>query len=437
MQVNSYYPIQTSLYGARISTYQIMIWLCALSAILSMNPYFVWNTYHKGVLSNVVYIIVSISILLLFQKVICMGKVRADYFLVAISLLIIYIYMFIIRAGEDGFQTKVLYGKLLMFVFMALFVMLPKYIKKDIYEKFLLIFIISMIPGLLYGMLELLGGSINYKLLEPESAAKVLADYYYKLYPGAVIWLSANTRLSGIFDEPGMVGTVAGLMLVANGIKLNKNWKNILLLICGVCSLSLAFYTIVLIALCLRCIKRQQWKLFAIILGVIIVYFTILAVRIDNPTFIKLQERLTISDGEFLGNNRLTSKFDYEYQKFISGDIKYKLFGLGRNASSNNPKMYGSSSYKMIIYDYGYFGFIIMLIWITFSFHIENGKKILKYWEAYVLLAVFLASLYQRPSIYFIYYIVILLGGSSSIYIHANSVNKYEKNFDLNIINMK
>ena len=163
----------------------------------------------------------------------------------------------------------------------------------------------------------------------------------------------------------------------------------------------------------LKWIRRGQWKL--VIGGVcffIGLYF-LLNINLNSAAFTFLQNRF-LRNGGLLGivNNRETSHFDIGYSSFLSSNLITKLIGYGRGADSANIYMSGSSSYKCLVYNYGYFGFGLMMVNLLYLVKIYF-HKIWNYWPQITLIILFAISIYQRPSVYSPYYFLILLGGCS------------------------
>jgi hypothetical protein len=83
--------------------------------------------------------------------------------------------------------------------------------------------------------------------------------------------------------------------------------------------------------------------------------------------------------------------FEEEYDRFVTtGDL---IFGNGIYSSLDI--LYGSSSYKSIVYDVGIFGVLIFVI-----FHGYYFVSAYKYSDKYLLtvfILFFFLSLYQRP----------------------------------------
>ena len=226
--------------------------------------------------------------------------------------------------------------------------------------------------------------------------------------------MNSNTRFSGIYDEAGMVGTLSALMLAARKFDLRKDVKCRWLLLYLLMSFSLAGYLLAFLYLFIKWIKIGQWKIcVGIVLGLICLNIFI-NTSFENPMIKKIQNRIQITqEGINIVNNRQTSTFEKGYSEFLEAPLKTKLFGFGMGASSSNGYLVGSSTYKLIIYDYGYFGFALRIAIILLLFKRVVIIYPLRHWNSFALLFIFMVSIYQRPGIYFAYYFIVLFGGCS------------------------
>ena len=202
-------------------------------------------------------------------------------------------------------------------------------------------------------------------------------------------------RFNSIFDEPGVVGTLSALMLLIRPVFDRRNKENIIFLIAGILSFSLAFW--VLITLVFLINLRLNWTTLLTVLsfGCIIMLFR-------EPLNEIVFSRLEIEDGKMKGDNRIQEDFQIAYRKFEQSNSLY--FGRGNIAHQNYP---GSATYKSIIFNQGIFGFMLYLaifIWPV----IKTGK-----WRCYLFLLVFLINIYQRPYSISIIYLLILYAGTS------------------------
>ena len=411
-------------------------YLCAFAGILSMNPYFLWPSFAGGVLAYFAYIVYALSIILYIVSISYLIRSSAYFklskrnLLIGALFLIMYIHIYVL--GATGVSAQTLISGLLAYINLFLLATCEESVRKNVFEKFVVLFIVSLIPGLVYYILETIGISLSIGTLQSQNqlvyanSAEFMGNSgYYKLYIGAVMRVSANTRFSGIYDEAGLVGTVSALLLIARKFEIKKDKKCRWLFLFNIISFSLAGYSLIAIYFFIRWIHKEQWKLCAGIIACIVALYGFLNMHTSNTLINNLQSRIEItSTGISLVNNRESSVFDIGYQEFTNASLYRKIMGYGRGASSQNRYMNGSSSYKCVIYDYGYWGFFLMILIITYCyFRQESGRKV-DAWDLISFYTVFLISIYQRPAIMYAYYFIILYGGKEYLCSYNKNMQK-------------
>ena len=416
----------------KISYRTIGNFICALAGILSMNPYFVWPTFKNGMFTVIVYLVYALSILVMMKRG---PKLKGGNLLTSFMLLLLYIITYLHTYGESKLTQKI--GGLLLFLYLISFCNLSKENKIDIFKMFIKVFVLTLIPGLIYYIFELMGISLSIGILQSKNQLTYAQSIeglngvgmgYYKLYIGAVMRVSSNTRFSGIYDEAGLVGTVAALCLIANKMELKNRKSMKILLIAVMISFSLAGYILLLGYFLLNSIKKQRWKLVLGCIFVIIIGYILLTFNFDNELIKTLQERIIVENGTItIVNNRVSSKFDIGYSQFENANILTKLIGFGRGAATANEYINGSSSYKCSIYNYGYLGFSLMIITIIFAYRNYMKNIFNQHWYEFCLLVIFMISIYQRPAIYYPYYFIILYGGAAFISSKTANLNQKRK----------
>lgn len=413
----------------KVKTNEFYGYICALAGIFSMNPYFLWPSFCGGIFVYITYILYAISISYILRST-ARFKLTKSNFLIAILFFVMYVHIYILGANSIAIQNMV--SGLLAYANMFLLTTCTDSIKRNIFEKFVTLFIISLVPGLIYYILENIGVSLSIGSLQSQNqityanAAEFMGDTgYYKLYIGAVMRVSTNTRFSGIYDEAGLVGTVSALLLVARKFEIRKDKKCRWLLFFSIISFSLASYLLIIIYLFLKWIYRGQWKIIvSIFIGAFVLY-GLLNIHTNNVLINNLQDRIQITTtGISLINNRESSLFEKGYEKFTSASISRRILGYGRGASSENPYMNGSSSYKCVVYDYGYFGFGLMMLIIVYCYFRCTIKKGKNDWNLVTLFLIFLISIYQRPAIMYAYYFIILYGGKDYLCFYNTMDNR-------------
>lgn len=404
----------------RCSRKEIENFICALAGILSMNPYFLWPSFFHGLLNYIAYIIYFLSAVIMIKKG---AKLRSKNLISTCLLIFIYLFTYLHSFKKSSILS--ILGGGFLFLYLVTFTWLDRENQKEIFRSFTKLFVISLIPGLIYYVLECLGISLSIGTLYSENQLRYAnsveslltqSSGYYKLYIGAVLRINANTRFSGIYDEAGLIGTVGALCLIGNKMDLKRDIWSRWIFLFVILSFSLAGYILLLIYILLDSVKKKQWKIPLILLTLTFAFFIILNLSSNNPLIINFQNRFRITEsGISLINNRETSNFNIGYSQLKNGTILEKMFGFGRGASTENIYMNGSSSVRSMIFNYGYFGFSIIILEIIYLYRGYFKRIWSRNWSEFVLLILFLISIYQRPSIYYPYYFVILYGGAANL----------------------
>lgn len=417
----------------RISKSKFENYICAAAGIFSMNPYFVWPTFMNGSLAYCVYVLYLISAYIMINRGI---KLRKSNLLGSLLLCQVFAVTYLHSYTDSGIKT--LLGGVSLYLYLICFCNTDSENQRQIFVAFTKLFVVSLIPGLVYYILESFGVSLAIGQIYSQNQLDYLdsAEYlatgntgYYKLYIGAVLRVNVNTRFSGIYDEAGLVGTVAALCLAGNQMDIKNNrWCRWLLLFV-VISFSLAAYILVVVYFIVSFIRRKQWKLLAAVAFTALGLYILMTIETQNTLIQTLQSRFQIVNGMItIVNNRTTSNFDVGYSELLNGTFAKKMFGFGRGASVLNKYMNGSSSYKNYIYNYGFVGFGIMIFTIIYLYR-RYLKRLWKYfWPQFTLFVLFMVSIYQRPNIYMPYYFILLFGGAAYLYKKQISGEEESKN---------
>lgn len=228
----------------------------------------------------------------------------------------------------------------------------------------------------------------------------------YLVFPLALVStkdMGDYIRFCGVFDEPGVVGTLSALILCAMRYDM-KNWRNIIILLSGLLTTSMFFYAITGIYWLLYLFLVR--KKIGTFLVVIISFFAFYELTKDNDAISNLVwERFEwdSSSGTFSGNTRADERSYVQMEKMISsGEI---WLGV-KDKTAFWDDNFGSSSIYNIIALYGllvtimYYG--IWLIGVGYRFKINIKDFLL-----YVFVAI--GCSYQRPGFYDILYVFLFV----------------------------
>ena len=112
--------------------------------------------------------------------------------------------------------------------------------------------------------------------------------------------------------------------------------------------------------------------------------------------------------------------FDDEFSRFVDrGGYPFFMGYGGTGAYSNNSNMAGSFSWKCLVYDYGLIGLGYIIIFYILLCKSEKIKK-----EHFPFLAVYIASIYQRPYVMDYMYLSLFICALGSISAEADKINK-------------
>jgi len=369
---------------------KITSWLFAFFAVLSLWPFFSW----KWPIIPISFIILAYfaygcSLLFLY---------RSNFSLSGFFVFIVLFFVFLIFSLRPG-GTPPWFNYYSFFSLLILLLPINKIL--DVAARFRILFAFSLIPGIFVYVLLLAGFDLPYTVLEAHNELKESLGIFYRDY-GVTLALShlileiGNStiiRFSGIYDEPGLLGTISALFLLADRFNM-KSKINIILLISGVISVSLVFYIFTIVGFLMQSNKKVIGIIFIIVLGVGVyntpIYDNYLAKRFETSS----------SDG-VIADNRVSDCFKAEYEKFASSDSEVQLLGEGNNAHLST--MCDVSSYKMYIYDYGYIGILVIAIAliIQYTYPLLVTGNIFRYIKSSLFFVFcFFISYYQRPVLF-------------------------------------
>ncbi|MDR3501940.1 MAG: hypothetical protein P4L79_05090 [Legionella sp.] len=292
-------------------------------------------------------------------------------------------------------------------------------------EIFSLLFALSLIPAIIVWVLMLLAIPLNFSHLEPVSLFKVKEKLYYLHYFGSIFQNDTiNTlpyggklaRLSGIYDEPGTVGTFAALFLAMSCFK--RGWKNTLIFLAGILSFSAAFYILSVISSALLKKYRISFLLIITFSLCYITPHTPFNTRKVQPSIAHILQDPLVEKKygkakqayQFIRtfDNRSSLSMDSLFSTYLNGEIKTLLFGI---ASDANAAFEGgaSSSWKIILTNYGLVGFLYLTSFLL-GYVFFKTKNLANKFEIYTFLFVFILNIYQRPFIWIPSYMLLFLG---------------------------
>lgn len=300
--------------------------------------------------------------------------------------------------GEMEIRNVIIVAELTMFALAS------AAIKKSVFLMYRLFLVVVAVGGIVffvaYGLSLPLGGC--------------LVDYYYGANLGyqyvdygfgslLVSKWGSTVRLCGVFNEPGLLGTLAALYLCADRINLKKI-SNIVLFTAGCMTFSLAFFVIIAIRILVMCI-RQPKKLIVVIVGVSLIAMSAPSVVPEDSQAYYLLERMGIVESDVRFDNRTTEELNRRVAE-MSNSLTW-LVGNGRGAAATLSEGAGNAGLTLAYFEFGLIGVAVLFIPpLILSYRRGKGSQ-----DAMIFLLCFAASLYQRADLYTFPLFLTLLGG--------------------------
>jgi hypothetical protein len=379
---------------------QLLIILFSVTVFLSLRPYFTWYAfpYLYKIFSLSTIFISSLYFLVSNQKIKKSNYIYTFFLLSIFSLL---------QFSTNGIQ--ILYSSSILL--MIIFILFTENLKINIFNTFFNIYIYMLIPSLILYVLILIGIDISWDKLISINSMKANHNYmYYREYLGMVVLSTlifpVGTgeifRLSGVFDEPGLLGTLSTILLLIKKYNLN-NWKEKILLVSGILSFSLFFYIASFIYLIL---KRKDYsiKFFIMVILLSIIFNKQLS---ENEFILKytVDRIVNVIMNPAKVNNRTSDCFENEFNSFLISEEL--LLGYGQGAHSRTGC--DVSLWKSVVYNYGLIGFmLILLLYAVLYFELKNKVK---NYDNFIFIFIFILVFYQRPAFDTIWFFILFYSG--------------------------
>ncbi len=277
------------------------------------------------------------------------------------------------------------------------------------YSVFRVIFISFLTLSIINYFFYVLGLSGAPDLIEPLNSIKSYKydQYLFLVVPHVPIGDEFH-RFHGLYDEPGMLGTLCGLQLIAERMNFSRK-GNLIILLGGIMSLSLYFYVALGIGLLLFSNTKHRYFLIALLF--------ILALATYNIFYDLIWYRFEWNkeEGNFVGDNRNGGGLNAFYES-----LKWSpLFFTG--VGSNIMKDYAAAaSLKLVILKHG----LIFVALNFMAYGLLAWKEIKEKKEWLIFMVFFFFTLYQRPGFYATYSIFMY---TMVIYKFADYTQKKQK----------
>lgn len=380
-----------------VKSYSSALFVACL-LFLVLQPYFVWHLP-----SMIKLLIFSLPAVLSLRHI---DFCRKNHF---------FFFLCILLFGNIVQGNNLIYS-----VYLLSFSVVP-FIKRDYAEKvyrcFKIIISYVLLLSLIEWILYLLGFSLPNYIIDPLTEMK---DYNYIVnLPFSVVpnFILDSYRFHGCFDEPGVVGTIALLLLYIEDYNL-KDYKNIIILIAGICSFSFFFILGTFIYLTIKLFYKNPLYIFIFIFAIAVFYHY----TKDNEVLSELvYARLEwdSSSNSFVGDSRATDYFKSYYES-VKGTWGY-YFGVGQDELAyHNDGGYG---YRNAVLRYGaIFCGLYVLFFIVYAYSQKLSRL------SFIIFCIMLcATLYQRPNMIdatFLFLFTQYINNHCPLYI-SNRANHY------------
>lgn len=233
---------------------------------------------------------------------------------------------------------------------------------------------IMILVSLIFWIIYLIGVPLPHYSVVTNNYYDHVVYYLFLLNDGVGI-----PRFSGLFLEPGHVGSMSCLLLFLNNMTLKK-WENVIFLLAILLSLSLAAYGLLVgvwLFYFLLKSKRAYLKVLPYLVALVLVSAFFLNYKEgDNVINEKILMRLVFENGEMAGNNRTSPAFDYQYDVYLKSPRV--LTGMGRDvivSESSVGVLHGTASWKRYFFLRGYLGCILLLFFLFYYFYAYPTKR--------------------------------------------------------------
>lgn len=354
------------------------------------RPYFLWD--YEDFLRPVCSIIVTMIALMNLSR-------EKKSFLVFCLLSLSYIWASVII---DHSSIITLFN----FIGLACIPIIKRGLVISTYKVFRKIIILTVSTSFLVYVITLCTNFITPSVLIHQNGPDL---YTYNVYPFLVRGLDTfsgeSIRFQALFDEPGMLGTILGLILISERMNILRI-GNLVLLLCGIFTLSFYFYVTMIIGFLFFSSRvKHRWR-WVIILGVFVMLTYNIPFFYDNLWYRFSYDSDT---GSFVGNNRNGWGLKDYYDSIKWTPIFFT--GLGSRFAE---QFSGAASLNLIIVKHGLI-FVLLNVgaYLILSYREIKNRQL---WLMFMIY--FILTLYQRPGFYatysvFLYTMTIYMFGRS------------------------
>lgn len=414
--------------------------MAAVTAWVSLNPYFFWGSSRPLLVASL--LAGAVAAILYLQGV---RHEPRSVELAGVLLLSIFLVYLTALPRVNGGHIKWIF----VLPTLWLLALLDDERRRRALAVFTTIFVVTLIPGLTVSLLAIADVPLTFGTIPAANSLMAERGTRMLVQPGTLFvesnslvlpWGGVLFRLCGMYDEPGMVGTMAALLLAAHRYRLQE-WRIGILYLAGLLSFSLAFAILTTFGLLARAALRTSLAALAPVIPVVAAVSLAAGVlpvptpegTVSNITVVEgraapaggavvdAPQRKLIAGAELrqtgLLDNRSLPSMEALVSDYFSGGFRIWLFGIGSDASVARGGV--SQTWKRLLTDYGAIGFTLLtvaLILIGWS-RFQVGPSS---WVA-LFLALFALSIYQRPVVWMPYALLVLICGPAVAAAHPGA----------------
>lgn len=289
----------------------------------------------------------SMSLVILLAMLICRKtEIKAYNVFLAITPLV---YFFIQKYGYLIVHQPVRR----LFCFARFFALQTDEIKAESYRWIKCLIVIMSLTGIVCYLSFIFDLGLPYKQMPYYSLIK--SGVWYLNYHVSYFYMNAvQVRLCGLFNEPGWFGTFLAFCLCVEDLNMRK-LSNIIILIAGILTFSLAFILIIVLYFVLKNIT--DWRKWVWLVLLVSLYLFVLPnVHTGNEIIDSFIGRIVLT-AESTQNSRTTNAFDTMFEAFLRRPRYY----MGTRCRILTIAWGGNLSIKTDIVDFGILGVLAFL----------------------------------------------------------------------------
>ena len=325
--------------------------------------------------------------------------------------------VFFFMKNMNSLYDKIVYSYALLLLIMYLLVndTLKSKWMKMFYYVFIVLGIISVALIILYIL------KIDFIFQKVPYYSGDIRASYMKCGPFAIyIYDDGAPRLCGVFNEPGLLGTIAGFLYVMSYNK-NSLKEKIILLVIGLFSVSTAFFVLVLLFHGMLFWIQDRKNMFKTICFVLVVSIFVICIYKSEHNVLDIEYylRRILKLKEALAQRNANPMFKSAFDEFKHSSHLFLGMGYG---STNGFGYVGAMGF---VYQFGIIPTTLYIfMFFAFGYMACKGEK-----YAYLYMIIFLISFIQRAAIDNIYAYFMYFGGLAWMTDNEQLLKKRRSNY--------